>query len=183
VNVPGPSRRPAPTGAGRPRPSSQRPTELAGAPADPARVGGFLSLEFAMTLPVLAIVAALVLATGSVVRDVLVLQEAARVGARVASTTSGDQAVRWAVQDAAPELTDGPLTVRVSPALRRPGEQVQVEVEAERRYGPISQRLRARSTARVEPIIDQGATGPATPLRPIDPTAPRGPVPPPGGGP
>lgn len=129
-----------------------------------------------MTLPVVAILAALVLAAGFLVRDVLVLQEAARVGARVASTTAGDQAVTWAVQDAAPELADGRLTVRVAPPLRRSGDQVEVEVVADRRYGPLSHRLRARSVARVEPILDVGPTGPATPLQPIDPTAPRGPV-------
>jgi hypothetical protein len=125
-----------------------------------------------MTLPVLAVVLSLVFATALLVRDVLVLQEAARVGARVASTTEGDQAVRWAVQDAAPELRDGDLTVRVSPPTRQPGHQVQVEVSAERRYGPLTRRLRASSTARVEPIVEHGPRGPVTPLRPVDPTAP-----------
>lgn len=142
-----------------------------------------LSLEWVLSVPVMAILAALVVAAGFVVRDVLVLQEAARVGARVASTTAGEQAVTWAVHDAAPELADGPLTIRVSPAVRRSGDQVQVEVTAERRYGPLSHRLRARSTARVEPILDDGPRGPVTPLRPIDPTAPRGPIAPRAGGP
>jgi hypothetical protein len=146
---------------------------------------GFLSLEWVLTIPVMAVLASLVVAAGFLVRDVLVLQEAARVGARVASTTAGDQAATWAVRDAAPELADGSITVRISPALRRGGDQVQVEVTAERRYGPLSHRLRARSTARVEPILDAGPVGPVTPLRPIDPTAPRGPVVPDpfGGGP
>lgn len=147
---------------------------------------GFLSLEWVLTVPVMAVIASLVIAAGFLVRDVLVLQEAARVGARVASTTAGDQAVRWAVEDAAPELAGSPLQVRVAPSLRRSGDQVEVEVTAERRYGPLSHRLRARSTARVEPVLDTGPaapTGPATPLRPIDPTASRGPIAPGGGGP
>lgn len=173
------------------RPSAPRPVRpRRGGPDRPHPRGeaGFLSLEWVLTIPVMAVLASLVVAAGFLVRDVLVLQEAARVGARVASTTSGDQAATWAVQDAAPELADGPLTVRISPALRRSGEQVQVEVTAERRYGPLSHRLRARSTARVEPIVDVGPTGPATPLRPADPTAPRIPTRPPappseGGGP
>jgi hypothetical protein len=138
-----------------------------GGPVRPRRIAGedgFLSLEWVMTLPVVAILAALVLAAGFLVRDVLVLQEAARVGARVASTTAGDQAVSLAVQDAAPELADGRLTVRVAPPLRRSGDQVEVEVVAHRRYGPLSQRLRARSVARVEPILDDGPAGPDAPL-------------------
>jgi hypothetical protein len=133
---------------------------------------GFLSLEWVLTVPVMVLLASLVVAAGLLVRDVLVLQEAARVGARVASTTAGDQAATWAVHDAAPELADGRLSVRVWPAARRSGQQVQVEVTADRRYGPLSHQLRARSTARVEPIVDEGP-GPASPLRPIDPTAPR----------
>jgi hypothetical protein len=148
-----------------------------GGPTPPSdREGGFLSLEYVLVLPVLASLLLLVLGVGALVRDVLVLQESARVGARVASTTGGDLAARWAVQDAAPELADGPFTVRITPALRQAGDQVQVEVSAERRYGPFARQLRARSTARVEPIVDHGPTGPATPLRPADPTAPTRPT-------
>lgn len=194
-----PRRRSVPAGADR-RPPSE-PTSEAGGRVHEGRSGragrarvdragragrsreGFLTLEFAMTLPILAMVLALLLAAGSVVRDVLVLQEAARVGARVASTTGGDQAARWAAQDAAPELAGSALTVRVSPAIRRPGDQVQVEITVARSYGPLTRELRARSTARVEPILDEGVGGPATPLRPIDPTAPRGPFRPAEGGP
>ncbi len=133
-----------------------------------------LSLEWVLTIPVVVVIASLVVCAGFIVRDVLVLQEAARVGARVASTTSGDLPVRWAVNDAAPELADGPLSVRVSPPQRASGDQVQVEVVAERRYGPLTQQLRARSTARVEPVVDHGPVAPASPLRPQDPTARRG---------
>jgi hypothetical protein len=167
--------------------SASRPVRpLRGGPGRPllTQESGFLSLEWVLTIPVMAVLASLVVAAGFLVRDVLVLQEAARVGARVASTTAGDRAATWAVQDAAPELADGALTVRISPALRRSGDQVQVEVSAERRYGPLAHRLRARSTARVEPILDVGPTGPVTPLRPLDPSAPRTPTrpvaPPPG---
>jgi hypothetical protein len=138
---------------------------------------GFLSLEWVLTVPVMLLLAALVVAAGYLVRDVLLLQEAARVGARTASTTAGQQAVRAAVHDAAPELGGG-LAVAVAPLSRRPGDHVEVVVTTTRRYGPLSHRLVARSTARVEPILEGGGpVGPAGPLRPRDPTAPRGAVP------
>lgn len=148
-----------------PRPRSVRPAR--GGPTRPASPeNGFLSLEYVLVLPVLAVLLGIVLAAGAIVRDVLVLQEAARVGARVASTTTGDLATRSAVHEASPELADGPLTVRISPAVRRGGDQVQVEVTAQRRYGPFDRQLRARSTARVEPIVDHGTTQPVSPLDP-----------------
>ncbi|MEX1177924.1 MAG: TadE/TadG family type IV pilus assembly protein [Nitriliruptor sp.] len=135
--------------------------------------GGFLSVEWVLTVPVMALLAALVVAAGLLVRDVLVLQEAARVGARVASTTAGDAAVSAAVHDAAPELGGG-LVIRVHPRAREPGEHVEVRIATTRRYGPLSQRLAVRSTARVEPILEGGGpTGPRTPFHPVDPTAPR----------
>jgi Flp pilus assembly protein TadG len=112
---------------------------------------GFLSLEWALTLPVLFVLGTLLIGAGAVVRDVLVLQEAARVGARVASTTPGSHAVDVAVRDAAPELSD--LHVAVMPLQRRSGDPVEVVVRTTRRYGPVAQRLTARSTARTEPIV------------------------------
>jgi Flp pilus assembly protein TadG len=156
-----------------PRARSVRPTR-GGPTSSTSGEGGFLSLEYVMVLPVLAVLLGIVLATGAVVRDVLVLQEAARVGARVASTTTGDLATRSAVHQAAPELADGALTVRITPGIRQGGDQVQVEVTAQRRYGPFDRQLRARSTARVEPIVDHGTTQPASPARPVAPPAPAG---------
>lgn len=145
---------------------------------------GFLSLEWVLTVPVMMLLAALVVAAGFIVRDVMLLQEAARVGARVAATTAGQQPVRAAVHDAAPELRGG-MAVAVSPMVRRPGDHVEVVVTTTRRYGPLSHRLVARSTARVEPILEGGGPiGPVGPLRPFDPAAPRGAVPvPPRGAP
>ncbi len=134
---------------------------------------GFLSLEWVLSVPVVVLLAALIVAAGYLIRDVLLLQEAARVGARVASTTTGDQAVTHAVHDAAPELRGG-LNVSVIPRLRQPGDHVEVRVATTRRYGPLSHRLLARSSARVEPVLEgDGPVGPRTPLHPIDPTAPR----------
>lgn len=141
-----------------------------GGPTAPHRTeGGFLSLEWVLTVPVMVLLAALVVAAGYVIRDVLVLQEAARVGARIASTTAGDAPITAAVHDAAPELGGG-LSVAVIPQVRQPGDQVEVVVATTRTYGPISHRLRARSTARVEPTLeDSDATSPIDPTRPFDP--------------
>lgn len=102
-----------------------------------------------MTLPVLALLLSLVLGVGVVVRDLLVLQEAARVGARVASVTPDREAAVRAARAAAPELDD--VHVMVLPATRVPGDPVWVETRTTRSIGPIQYPLRARSTARTEP--------------------------------
>jgi hypothetical protein len=177
--VRGTCRSPRPRRGGATGPDTEPPDVAAPGEARrrPAGEDGFLSLEWVLTVPVMLLLAALVVAAGYLVRDVLVLQEAARVGARTASTTAGQQAVHAAVHDAAPELGGG-LSVAVAPMARRPGDHVEVVVTTTRSYGPLSHRLVARSTARVEPVLDGGGpTGPAGPLVPIDPTAPRGSAP------
>jgi hypothetical protein len=107
----------------------------------------------------MAVLAAMLLAAGFLVRDVLVLQEAARVGARVASVTPGAVATRNAVAEAAPELSE--LRVAILPARRDSGDQVEVVVRSTRSYGPLSHDLVARSVARVEPVVP--SVPPATP--------------------
>jgi hypothetical protein len=89
-----------------------------------------------------------------IVRDVLVLHEAARAGARVAATTTGTDPVARAARQAAPELPD--LRVVVTPSTRRDGDLARVQVEVERRLGPVSHRLRASTVARVEPTVGGG---------------------------
>jgi len=84
-------------------------------------------------------------------RDLLVLHEAARVGARVAATTSGSAAPERAARAAAPELRG--LLVEVTPADRRDGDLVVVAVLAEHRIGPVTRMLRAEALARVEPVV------------------------------
>lgn len=163
--------------AGSTRPLGGGPAPARRSPQGPTAEAGFLSLEWVLTVPVMLLLGALIVSAGYLVRDVLILQEAARVGARTASTTAGQQAVSAAVYDAAPELGGG-LAVSVTPLARRPGDHVEVVVTTTRKYGPLSRRLVARSTARVEPILEGGGpVGPAGPLRPRDPTAPRGAVP------
>ena len=110
-----------------------------------------LSLEAVLILPVLALLLVGLLQVGGLVRDVLVLHEAARAGARMAATTSGTTAVGRAAREAAPELPD--VTVRVTPAVRRDGQLARVEVAVVRTIGPMSHRLRATAVARVEPAV------------------------------
>lgn len=110
-----------------------------------------LSLEAVLILPVLALLVVGLLQVAGIVRDVLVLHEAARAGARVAATTSGTAEVDIAAREAAPELPD--LTVRVTPIPRRDGQLARVEVAVVRTVGPASYRLRASAVARVEPAV------------------------------
>lgn len=119
---------------------------------DPRRQGGAVSLEAALLLPVIALLTLAVLRTVGVARDVLVVHEAARAGARAAATTVTDGPPTTAARAAA----DGrPVDVRITPAQRRPGEIVTVEVELADRLGPLPYRVAARAVAQVEP----GASG------------------------
>jgi hypothetical protein len=114
---------------------------------------GILSLEVVMMLPVVALLVLGLLQVAAFGRDLLVLHEAARGGARVAATTSGTAAPERAVRAAAPELSE--LVVEVIPAVRADGDLVVVTVRAERRMGPVSRTLRAEALARVEPVVQR----------------------------
>ena len=110
-----------------------------------------LSLEVVLMLPVVALLVLGLLQVAGLGRDLLLLHEAARVGARVAATTSGSAAPERAARAAAPELTG--LVVGVVPAVRADGDLVVVTVQVERRLGPVSRTLRAEALARVEPGV------------------------------
>ena len=112
---------------------------------------GMLSLEVVLILPVVAVMVVGLLQVAGLGRDLLVLHEAARVGARVAATTSGSAAPERAARAAAPELPG--LVVEVAPAVRSDGDLVVVSVQAERRIGPVTRMLRAEAIARVEPVV------------------------------
>jgi hypothetical protein len=126
-----------------------------GGPVRPVRPGrgesGALSLEAVLVLPILALLVGGLLATVGLVRDVLVLHEGARVGARAAATSTGTAPVLRAVHDAVPELPD--VRVQVTPTHRTDGELVRVRLEVDRRLGPVTHRLRASAVARVEPVV------------------------------
>lgn len=110
-----------------------------------------LSLEVVLVLPVVALLVLGLLQVAALGRDLLVLHEAARVGARVAATTTGSSAPELAARAAAPELAG--LVVEVTPAVRADGDLVVVTVRAERRMGPVTRTLRADALAQVEPVV------------------------------
>lgn len=166
-----------PPGSGRPcgRPTtlpchSERPTTLpshSGRPSTPrgraSDEAGVLSLEAVWVLPALALLVVGLFSAVGLVRDVLLLHEAARAGARVAATTTGTAPVRTAATEAAPELA---LQVTVQPVQRRDGDLARVEVRATRTIGPVQHALRARAVARVEPSVGGGGApmlGPGAP--------------------
>jgi len=127
---------------------------------------GVLSLEAVWILPAVALlVVGLILVLG-LVRDVLLLHEAARVGARTAVTTNGAEAAVAAARDAAPELE---LTVHVDPVARSDGDLVTVRVHATRTIGPVVHRLSARAIGRVEPVVGPGRPGLAPRYGPVAP--------------
>ncbi|MFP4234380.1 MAG: TadE family type IV pilus minor pilin [Nitriliruptoraceae bacterium] len=109
-----------------------------------------LSLEAVWVLPALALLVVGLVLTLGLVRDVLLLHEAARAGARTAATTTGALQVITAARQAAPELD---LTVHVSPVDRRNGDLVTVWTSTTRMIGPIRHDLSARAVARVEPVV------------------------------
>jgi Flp pilus assembly protein TadG len=143
-----------PRAAGPPAPGP------AAGPRRTAREDGVLSLEAVMILPVLALLVVGLLEVAGLVRDVLLVHEAARMGVRVAATTTGSEPVRRAARDAAPELD---LQVSVDPLARRDGDLVTVRVTTARRIGPVQHRVQARALARVEPVV--GANPPTTASR------------------
>ncbi len=123
----------------------------------PGSERGSAALEFAMVLPILLVVALGLVQAGLLVRDQLVLVEAARAGAREASVTADDGAVREAVGRAAATLAADGVTVEVD-RVGQQGEPVSVRVDYEDRLAipvvswlfPASVRLHAAATMRQE---------------------------------
>ena len=87
------------------------PGRRAGAPARGSR--GSAAVEFALVLPLLLLMLLALLQVGLLARDDLLLQEAARAGAREAAVTPDDDAVRGAVVDAASALDAAAIVVSV----------------------------------------------------------------------
>lgn len=112
---------------------------------------GALSLEAVLVLPLVAVLVLGLLQVAGFGRDLLVLHEAARAGARAAATTTGSDAPRAAAEAAAPELPG--LRVEVIPVWRRTGDLATVTVRVTRRFGPVSRDLTARAVVHVEPTV------------------------------
>lgn len=142
----------------RPASPTARPRGSRGRAASSRRgQGGSLSLEAVLVLPVIALLALGLLNTVTVLRDVLLLHEAARVGARVAATSTDNRVVADAAMAAAPELAG--IELSVTPPSWAPGDVVTVRVSATRRVGPTSLLLRATAHARAEPTLGEGIGG------------------------
>ncbi len=113
-----------------------------------------------MMLPILAILVMALMETAVVIRDVLVVHEAARAGARAAATTSGADPVIAAARQAAPELS---IEVTVDPVVRGDGDIAMVIVTARRNIGPVRHTIEGRAVARVEPAVGTTARHRAPP--------------------
>ena len=89
---------------------------------------GTAAVEFALVLPLLLVIALALVQVGLIVRDRLLVEDAARAGARQASITSETAAIADAALRAAPNLDSSRLSVRVSRSGGR-GQPVTVTVE------------------------------------------------------
>lgn len=119
-----------------------------GSPSAPGGSRGSLTLEVAAILPLVAIVLSGLLQSAVVLRDLLVVQEAARAGVRAAVTAPHRGAVTTAVGDVAGSLEP---EVRLSPAAPGPGDLVTVRVTVVSRIGPLRPRMVAEAVGLVEP--------------------------------
>jgi Flp pilus assembly protein TadG len=95
---------------------------------------GSSAVEFALVLPLVLIIALALVQVGILVKDGLVVQEAARAGARQAAVTADDASARQAAVDAATGLDLTRLEVSISRA-EGSGSPVTVEV---RYHAPVA---------------------------------------------
>ena len=91
------------------------------------RERGSATVEFALVMPLVLTVALALVQVGLLARDRLLVEEAARAGARAASVEPDDGAVRDQAVAAAPSLDPAALTVTVTRSGTR-GDPVSVTV-------------------------------------------------------
>jgi Flp pilus assembly protein TadG len=91
------------------------------------REGGTAAVEFALVLPLVLIVALALVQTGLLLRDRLLVETAARAGARAAAVQDDPVAIRAAALAAAPSLDAASLDLSVERRGAR-GEPVTVAV-------------------------------------------------------
>lgn len=113
---------------------------------------GLVTLELALVMPLVAFLAWVALGVAGAMIDGLLLQEAARVGVRVAVTDADDAAVERAARAVIGDVGSD-VRVDVVPTIRTPGSMVVVELSATRRHGPLPVELSARAAGVVEPLI------------------------------
>jgi Flp pilus assembly protein TadG len=75
---------------------------------------GSAAVEFALVLPLLLVVGLALLQVGLLAKDQLLVQEAARAGARQAAVSADDASVRDAVEEAAAGLEPSMLAVSIA---------------------------------------------------------------------
>lgn len=112
---------------------------------------GVLSLELALTVPLVFLLVLVVFHAAAVARDAIAVQDAARVGARAAATTTSHDDVVAAVSEA---LGGRRARVSVVPRGRVPGDLTRVTVTLRARLGFRHVRLRATAVATVEPGVE-----------------------------
>ncbi len=108
-----------------------------------------------MALPVVALCALGLLSLVGVVRDALLAEDLARIGARVAATDPSDARVTAAVVQAAGDAVD--VTVEVSPSPRRHGDTITVTVRVHRPDRRFDLTLTGRASVHGEPLLDRPA--------------------------
>ena len=85
-------------------------------------------LEFALVIPLFILVLVGTAETGILVHDYLLVQIAAREGARYGAVGHSDSEIRQRVRDTAPTLDPADFTIAVTNAQGNRGEQVTVNV-------------------------------------------------------
>ena len=96
-------------------------------PPDPGSERGTAAVEFALVLPLILVVALALVQTGLLVRDRLLVEAAARAGARAAAVQDDASAIRSAALAAAPSLDEGGVDLGVTRKGAR-GEPVTVSI-------------------------------------------------------
>jgi Flp pilus assembly protein TadG len=91
------------------------------------REAGTAAIEFALVLPLVLVVALALLQVGLLVRDRLLIEAAARAGARAAAVEADAGAVRSAALAAAPDLDPAFITIGISRAGSQ-GDPVTVSI-------------------------------------------------------
>ena len=131
------------SGSGRPQGSGS-----------PRVAGGQASVELVLVLPLVALLLLALLQAGLLLRDQLLVVQAAREGAREAAVSPWRERIEAAVRRATPGL-DGGLEIRVERGLRA-GDLTTVAVSASPAHVPMvgrmlgGHRLEASATMRVE---------------------------------
>lgn len=120
------------------------------APEEGRAERGSVTFETILVLPFVMLTMLACLQVVGVVRDALLVHEAARAGVRAAATSQGTGAVAVAVDDA---MGGRPHRVSVTPVTRQPGDLVTVVVRMETSLGPLRQDLSATVVAEVEPVV------------------------------